>query len=212
MVFTGDQDSCLPSFCSYARPLALSLDPDHKKVLAWLQGENDRSPVRSRSACGTSNGKGQVVEFWRQSTAFVTSRVGSSTVRMLKPERPHGDMGPFSAPCPFTKKGGLGRKPMSSERREHFGDPGRNGERSALAAVKSPGLKQAQLLLLLLQTRSSEGCSRDPSGGPSQGSLRDPLTLPIYTRPRRSLSQGLWGRPISISVALKGQQAHSLFS
>lgn len=30
---------------------------------------------------------------------------------------------------------------MSSERREYFGDPGRNGEKSALAAVKSPGLK-----------------------------------------------------------------------
>lgn len=107
------------------------------------------------------------------------------------------------------KEGRPGGRPTSSERMEYFGDPGKDGERLALAAVKSPGLKQP---LLLLQTHSSQGRSLDPSGRPSQGSLRDPLTLPIYTSPWRSLSQGLWGRPISISVALKGQQAHSLFS
>jgi hypothetical protein len=46
-------------------------------------------------------------------------------------------MGTFSALYPFTKKEGLGRRPMSSERKEHFGDSEKNRERSALATAKS---------------------------------------------------------------------------
>lgn len=107
-------------------------------------------------------------------------------VSMLRPERcirreALVPMCLLSVLYPFSRKGGLGRRPGSSERRVHLGDEGRHRERASLTAVRNPGLKpQATTAAPVLVLK---GLQPGSIWKTSQDNLWDPLTLPVYTSP-----------------------------